>query len=138
MLAAARKSLILFTSRSKIPAVILMLCIAAVAFLEMLSIGLVIPLIQSSTIGPDQTGVSAQFTQALSWFGLGTEPFTISALFASVFVIKNLAILFFHMQSPGPLLSSPLRRARRYSTSIYAIRLNIMPTVIAPSCSAIL
>jgi len=94
MLAAARKSLILFTSRSKIPAVILLLCIAAVALLEMLSIGLVIPLIQSSTIGPDQTGVSAQFTQALSWFGLGTEPFTIAALFASVFVIKNLAILF--------------------------------------------
>ena len=94
MLAAARKSLILFTSRSKFPAVILLLCIAAVALLEMLSIGLVIPLIQSSTIGLDQTGISAKFAQALFWLGLGAGPLTIAALFASVLVIKNLAILF--------------------------------------------
>ena len=93
MLAIARKSLILFTFRSKIPAVILFLCIVAVAVLEMLSIGLVIPLIQSSTNGPYQTGVSAQFTQALSQFGLGTQPLTMAVLFASVFVIKNFAIL---------------------------------------------
>lgn len=93
MLTVARKALILFVARSKIPAIVLLLSITAVAFLEMLSIGLVIPLIQTSTSGAAQSGFSSHFANVLSWFGLGTEPFTVAALFASVFVIKNVAIL---------------------------------------------
>ncbi len=73
MLTAARKSLILFTARSRISAIFLLLCITIAALLEMLSIGLVIPLIQKSVLGPERAYIEKPMALTHSTLGLGRE-----------------------------------------------------------------
>ena len=93
MFSASRKALSVFAMDSRTPAFLLLAAITAVAMLEMLSIGLIVPVIQASVFGTGDSRISSAYVSVFSALGLQTTPTSAAAVFGAMFIFKNTAIL---------------------------------------------
>ena len=93
MIDSARKALRLFSDVAGLETYVIFFLMAGIAFLEMLSIGLVVPLIHVAFFDGGQAAGSSILRDAMTRLTGGQSVNQVAVIFCAVFLLKNLAII---------------------------------------------
>ncbi len=93
MIDSARKALRLFSDVAGLETYVIFFLMVCIAFLEMLSIGLVVPLIHVVFFDSSQAAESSFLQEALTDLTGGQSISSIAIIFCAVFLLKNIAII---------------------------------------------